>query len=79
MHAFLLNFRTFKLIARSTPNVLGTRMPVRYGTPQFLLRSTVRWYGTFCCSGTGTVRWYGTPFLRKVRVRYVATLFEFKP
>ena len=26
----------------------------RYGTPQFLLRSTVR----FFCNGTGTVRWY---------------------
>ena len=46
---------------------------VRYGTPQFLLRSRVRWYGTFFfvmvrvryfgtvrlfCKGTGTVRWY---------------------
>ena len=45
---------------------------VRYGTPQFLLRSTVHWYGTFFfmvrvryvgtvrlfCKGTGTVRWY---------------------
>ena len=26
---------------------------VRYGTPQFLLRSTVRLF----CNGTGTVRW----------------------
>ena len=33
---------------------------VRYGTPKFLTRSTVRWYGTFFCKGTGTVRWYGT-------------------
>ena len=24
----------------------GARMTVRYGTPQFLLRSTVHWYGT---------------------------------
>ena len=31
---------------------------VRYGTPQFLVRSTVR----FFCNGTGTVRWYGTLF-----------------
>ena len=46
---------------------------VRYGTPQFLPRSTVRWYDTpffvmvrvrhvgtvrFFCKGTGTVRWY---------------------
>ena len=48
-------------------------MAVRYGSPQFLLRITVRWYGTFfvvmvrvryvgtvrlSCKGTGTVRWY---------------------
>ena len=37
---------------------------VRYGTPQFLLRSTVRWYGT--------------PFFVKVRVRNVSTVFELK-
>ena len=51
---------------------------VRYvGTvlPQFLLRSTVRWYGTFFCNGTGTVRY---AFFAKVRVRYVGTLFELK-
>ena len=41
-------------------------MAVRYGTlvrptPQFLLRSTVR----FFCKGTGTVRRYGTPFLQR--------------
>ena len=30
-----------------------------YGTPRFLLRSTVRLF----CNGTRTVRWYGTPFL----------------
>ena len=39
-------------------------MAVRYGTPQFLLRSTARWYGT--------------PFFEKVGVRYVGTLFELK-
>ena len=33
---------------------------VRYGTPRFLLRGTVRWYGTLFCNGTGTVRRYGT-------------------
>ena len=46
---------------------------VCYGTPQFLQRGTVHWYGTLffamvrvryvgmvCrfCNGTGTVRWY---------------------
>ena len=41
---------------------------VRYGTPRFLLRGTVRFfcngtgtvrrYGTLVCNGTGTVRWY---------------------
>ena len=31
-------------------------MAERYGTPQFLLRSTVRSF----CNGTDTVRWYGT-------------------
>ena len=36
---------------------------VRYGTPQFLLRSAVRWYGTPFFYGTGTLRWYGTLFL----------------
>ena len=35
-------------------------MAVRYGTSQFLLRSTVRWYGTF--------------FFVMVRVRYVGTV-----
>ena len=36
----------------------------KYGTSQFLLRSTERWYGTFFfCHGSGTIRWYGTPFL----------------
>ena len=29
---------------------------LKYGTAQFLLRSTVRLF----CNGTGTVRWYGT-------------------
>ena len=29
-------------------------MAVRYGTPPFLVRSTVRCF----CNGTGTVRWY---------------------
>ena len=36
----------------------------RYGTPQFLPRSTVRWYDM--------------PFFVMVRVRYVGTLFELK-
>ena len=32
----------------------------KYGTPQFLLRSTVRWYMVrLFCNGTGTVCWYG--------------------
>ena len=51
-----------------------SRMAVRYGTvrwygtPQFLLRGTVRFfcngtgtvrrYGTLVCNGTGTIRWY---------------------
>ena len=36
---------------------------VRYGTPRFLLRSTVRWYGT--------------PFFGMLRVRYVGTVHIF--
>ena len=32
----------------------GARMTVRYGTPQFLIRSTVRLF----CNGTSTVLWY---------------------
>ena len=43
------------------------RMAVRYGTPQFLLRSTVRWYGTpylywyryGTLYGTRYLYWYG--------------------
>ena len=35
---------------------LKLRIALRYGTPQFLLRSTVR----FFCNGTGAARWYGT-------------------
>ena len=31
---------------------------VRYGTSQFLLISTVRWYVRLFCNGTGTVLWY---------------------
>ena len=53
-------------------------MAVRYGTPQFFLRSTVRWYGTFSLQWY----WYGTlvryAFLVNVRVGYVGTLFELK-
>ena len=51
---------------------------VRYVTPQFLRRGTVRWYGTFF------LRWYGYGtlvryvFFVMVRVRYVGTLFELK-
>ena len=33
---------------------------VWYGTPQFLLRSTVRFFR----NGMSTLRWYGTPFLQ---------------
>ena len=44
-------------------------MAVRYGTPQFWLRSTIRFFVM--------VRvWYA--FFVKVRVRYVGTLFELK-
>ena len=39
-------------------------MAVRYGTPQFLWRDTVRWYGTL--------------FFVMVWVRYVDTWFELK-
>ena len=41
--------------------MLQARTAVRYGTPQFLLRSMVRWYGTFFF------------FFLMVRVRYVRT------
>ena len=47
-------------------------MAVRYGTPQFLPRSTVRWYVFFVRYGT-LVRY---AFFVKVRVRYVGMLFE---
>ena len=49
-------------------------MAVRYGTPQFLLRSTVRWYGTPFFA-MARVRY---AFFATVRLRYVGTLFEFK-
>ena len=45
-------------------------MAVRYGTPRFLLRSTVR----FFCNGT-LVRY---AFFVMVLVRYLGTLFELK-
>ena len=32
----------------------------KYGTPEFLRRSTVRGTVRFFCNGTRTVRWYGT-------------------
>ena len=41
-------------------------MAVRYGTPQFLLRSTVRWYGT------PFLQWYGYGMLVPL-VTYVGT------
>ena len=44
----------------------------RYGTPQFLLRSTVR----LCCNGTDTLVQYA--LFVKVWVQYVGTLFELK-
>ena len=44
----------------------------QYGTPQFLLRSTVR----FFCNVTGTVRLFRQG--SGLRVRYVGTLFELK-
>ena len=53
-------------------------LAVRYGTPQFLLRSTVRWYGT------PFLYWYGYDTLLRyastamVRVRCVGTLFGLK-
>ena len=49
---------------------------VRYGTPQFLLRSLIRWYGTLFLKWYkhGTLVWYA--FFVKVRARYVGTLFE---
>ena len=45
---------------------------VRYGTLQFLPRSTVH----FFCNGTGTLIRYA--LFEKVRVRYVGTMFELK-
>ena len=63
---------------------LPSRMAVRYGTPQFLLKSTVRWYGTpffvkvqvrYAFFVKVRVRY---AFFVKVRVRYVGTLFELK-
>ena len=54
------------------------RMAVRYGTPHFLQRSTVRWYGTLFLQwyGYGTLARYA--FVVLVRVRYVGSLFELK-
>ena len=53
-------------------------MAVRYGTPQFLRRDTVRWYGTLFLwwYGYGTLVRYA--FFVMVRVRYVGTWFELK-
>ena len=53
-------------------------MAVRYGTSHFLLRSTVRWYGTLFLQwyGYGTLVRYA--FAVMVRVRYVGTLSELK-
>ena len=47
-------------------------------TPHFLLRSTVRWYGTLFLQwyGYGTLVRYAVVVM--VRVRYVGTLFEVK-
>ena len=53
-------------------------MAVRYSTPQFLRRDTVRWCGTLF------LWWYGYStlvryaFFAMVRVRYVGTWFELK-
>ena len=53
-------------------------MAVRYGTPQFLRRDTIRWYGMLF------LWWYGYGTLVRyaifvmVRVRYVGTWFELK-
>ena len=55
-----------------SPHHPGFRHPfLQYGTPQFLLRSTVRLF----CNGTGTLRWYGT--LQKLNwstVRWYSTI-----
>ena len=53
-------------------------MAVRYGTPQFLPKSTVRWYGTLFLQWYGYVTLVRYAFCVMVRVRYVGTLFEFQ-
>ena len=51
---------------------------LRYGKPQFLLKSTVRWYSMpfLQWGGFGTLVRYA--FFVKVQVRFVGTLFELK-
>ena len=60
---------TLRFLARMAVRYGAVR---RYGTPQFLLRSTVRLY----CNGTDTLVQYA--LFVKVRVQYVGTLFELK-
>ena len=49
---------------------------VCYGTPQFLQRGTVHWYGTLFLRWYGMLVWYVVFVM--VQVRYVGTLFELK-
>ena len=73
-----LNLRVGKSKDGSTVRYVGM---VRYGTPQFLLKctvrlfrndmGTVRWYGTLRKLNWITVRWYGTV----QRARYVVRKF----
>ena len=53
---------------------------VLYGTPQFLLRSTVPWYGTFfffffVMVRTGTVLWYALLIKKTQTFRTLRWLF----
>ena len=50
---------------------------VRYGTPQFLLGNTVRWYGAPFFLRYGYEMLVRYAFLEMVRVWYIGTLFEF--